>query len=362
MAVTTPPSEAKPASSVPELGRRRMPRMQEFGLIIVIFILYAFFAIASNHFHVRGVWNPFLSMDNQVNGISRKLSVYAIMAVGMTCVVITGGIDISVGAILALAELSGGYVLMKMSPDSSLLTVMVVAFAVPVVVGGLCGMVNGGIKTLFRMHPFVVTLATLSIIRGICVLYFPPNVPVQGHPLPSSFLKLMRYDFNCDLELVPLIIMLVVVILGILYLQTTIAGRETYAVGGNEEAARFSGIRVWWAGMRVYIIMGACCGVAAVVELGRFGSTATNAGDGYELTVIASAVVGGASLTGGRGTSLGALLGTLVIASLENGILTMQWDTNYTKIIVGSSIIIAVSVDRLSAYYLRSRKGRSTAH
>jgi ribose/xylose/arabinose/galactoside ABC-type transport system permease subunit len=161
--------------------------------------------------------------------------------------------------------------------------------------------------------------------------------------------------------MVPINIALVVVGLVMLFLQTTVAGRETYAVGGNLEAARFSGIRTGWAVMRVYVIMGICCGIAAVVELGRFGSAATNAGDGYELTVIASAVVGGASLLGGRGTALGALLGTLVITSLENGILTMQWDTNYTRIIVGGSIILAVSVDRLSDYFFRGGR-RGAAH
>ena len=164
------------------------------------------------------------------------------------------------------------------------------------------------------------------------------------------------------LRLLPLIVMVVVMVLGGVFLHGLIAGRETYAVGGNAEAARFSGIRVGWATMRVYVLMGMCCGVAAVVDLGRFLATNTAAGTGYELQVIASAVVGGASLTGGRGTALGALLGTLIIAVIENGIPIVRWRPENTKVIVGASIIVAVGIDRLSEYLVRRRGRRRRKH
>ena len=336
--------------------------MQEIGLLVVVALVYLFFTTASRHLPSPGQWNPFLNLDNQINGISRKLSVYAIMAVGMTFVIITGGIDISVGAILAMSELSTGLVLQKMPLDSPWYVVLPVAFLVSMSVGALCGSLNGFIKSAFRMHPFIVTLATLSMFNGLCVLCFPPSLPQPRMYYPKVFGNFMRYDMNRDLEIVPAIIMLVVVALGAIYLQMMVAGRETYAAGGNAEAARFSGIRVWWVTARVYIIMGVCCGIAAVVEMGRFGSTQTGAGSGYELKVIASAVVGGAALTGGRGTAFGAMLGTLVIAALENGILTMQWDTHYTNIIVGASIVIAVSVDRISDHLIQKRTRSRVTH
>jgi ribose/xylose/arabinose/galactoside ABC-type transport system permease subunit len=156
-------------------------------------------------------------------------------------------------------------------------------------------------------------------------------------------------------QIMPLIVTLIVVAVGWFYMQLTIGGRELYAVGGNEEAARFSGLRVNRIKLRVYALSGLTAGIAGLVSAGRFGTASTNTGNGYELTVIAAAVVGGASLTGGRGTALGALLGALVIRMIEDGILTLHMNQEYGKIIIGSAIIIAVAIDRFSEY-LRQRQ------
>ena len=153
----------------------------------------------------------------------------------------------------------------------------------------------------------------------------------------------------------PMIVMLAVVALGWFYLRMTVAGRENYAVGGNELASRFSGIRVNIVKLRVYAISGLTAGIAGTVSLGWFGTASSSSGAGYELSVIAAAVVGGASLTGGRGTALGALLGALVIRMIENGILRMHLNQEYSLIIIGTAIIIAVSIDRLSEY-LRNKR------
>jgi len=160
-------------------------------------------------------------------------------------------------------------------------------------------------------------------------------------------------------RIMPLVMTVVVVLIGWFYLRLTIGGRELYAVGGNEEAARFSGLRVKLIKLRVYAISGLAAGVAGFVSLGRFGTVSTNTGTGYELTVIAAAVVGGASLTGGRGTALGALLGALIIRMIESGIYTpLHWPQEYSQIIIGSAIIIAVAVDRLSEYFRDRRLKR----
>ena len=138
------------------------------------------------------------------------------------------------------------------------------------------------------------------------------------------------------------------------YLQMTVGGREIYAVGGNEEAARFSGINVGRVKMRVYAISGLAAGVAALVYLGRWGTGSTQLSRaGYELTVIAAAAVGGASLSGGRGSALGALLGALIIRLLENGIDIVGLNQDYSQIVIGSAIIVAVSIDQLSQVFRR---------
>jgi ribose/xylose/arabinose/galactoside ABC-type transport system permease subunit len=338
----------------PKIAKRRLPRLQELGLVVVIALLVVGLTIATSGKSSR-YGNPFFNIDNLVDGVSRQMSVYAIMAVGMTCVIITGGIDISVGWMFGFTALAGASALERLPVNAPWYLVLPVAFFVPVLVGALWGTLNGSLVVLLRLHPFIVTLATMSILGGLINLVFPSTVPNQGRDLPDAFVHVMNYQFGTSVHWVPAIIMVVVMICGAIFLQMLVAGRETYAVGGNAEAARFSGIRVWWATLRVYIIMGICCGIAAIVHLGRWKSTSTDDGQGYELLVIASAVVGGASLTGGRGTALGALLGTLVITLIDNGINTLQWSTQYTKVIVGIAILVAVSIDRLSDYLARRR-------
>ncbi len=312
---STPPTPLPPSPGAsPMMARRGLPRMQELGLVVVIVLLYGALTVMGFKYPTHAHPNAFLNFDNQFNGIATSMSEYAIMAIGMTCVIITGGIDISVGSIMGLAAISGAWVLQFMSPDAPWYTVLPVALLVPAGVGVLCGLVNGLLVVGLRMHPFIVSLGTMSIIRGLCVLLFPATVPSAGREVPQAFVAFMGHEFSVGshiqhLRLVPIFVMAVVIILGGIFLHALVAGRETYAIGGNAEAARFSGIRVWWATLRVYIIMGLCCGVSAFVALGRFYSISTNEGNGYELTVIASAVVGGASLVGGKGTALGRCWG-----------------------------------------------------
>src|SRR5205814_1661727 len=160
---------------------------------------------------------------------------------------------------------------------------------------------------------------------------------------------------------VPMIAMVLCAAAGTFYLSLMVAGRENYAVGGNEEAARFSGLRVGAIKMRVYALSGLAAGIAGFVSVSYFSSASTNTGQGYELTVIAAAVVGGASLSGGRGTALGALLGALVIKLIENGIFILKLNREYSSIIIGIAIILAVAVDRFSEY-LRSRRMAGAKH
>jgi ribose/xylose/arabinose/galactoside ABC-type transport system permease subunit len=271
-------------------------------------------------------------------------------------VIVTGGIDISVGSTMALAALGGAAVLQQLPPDAPMSHVLPLAVGAPLGVGLLCGLVNGALVVGLRMHPFIVTLGTLSIFRGVANVATPiKTLPGPGKVIPAAFTTdFMRLEAG-GLQFMPLLVMLACVALGFLYLHLMVWGRETYAIGGNEEAARFSGLRVHWIKLRVYALAGLAAGVAGMVSLGRFGTASTSTGTGYELTVIAAAVVGGASLSGGRGTALGALLGTLIIALIENGIYILHLEQEYRLIIIGVAIIIAVALDRLSEY-LRNRR------
>ncbi len=334
----------------------RPPRVQELGLLVVVLVLGAILSLYGWHDARPGRPNTFLNFENFVGGIATPMSYYAIMAVGVTFVIIAGGIDISVGSMMALSALAGAAVLQNFAVDAPAWKVLPVAFLVPLAVGLICGLINGGLIVSLNMHPFIVTLGTLSIFRGIANV-FPPEktLPTGGKALPSAFTTGFMRQELLGLEAMPMIIMLICVALGWFYLRLMVAGRENYAVGGNEEAARFSGLRVHHIKLRVYALCGLCAGIAGMVSLGRFGTASTNTGFGYELTVIAAAVVGGASLSGGRGTALGALLGTLIIAMIENGIIILHLEQEYRLIIIGVAIILAVAMDRLSEY-LRNRR------
>ena len=334
-------------------GLRRAP---EWGLALVVIVLGIILGAYGWHDALPGRPNTFLNFDNLVDGVATPMSYYAIMAVGLTVVIITGGIDISVGSIMALSALAGAAALQGFPIDAPAWQILPVAFAVPLIVGTFCGLANGALVVGLNLHPFIVTLGTMSIFRGLAnVLPEQKTLPAAGQRLPEAFTTgFMRLDIG-GIQPMPLLIMLGCVALGWFYLHVMIAGRETYAVGGNEEAARFSGLRVARIKLRTYAISGLCAGLGGLVSLGRFGTASTSTGTGYELTVIAAAVVGGASLAGGRGTALGALLGTLIIALIENGILILRLAQEYRLIIIGLAIVVAVALERLS-HHLRQRR------
>jgi ribose/xylose/arabinose/galactoside ABC-type transport system permease subunit len=336
---------------------------QEAGLVIVILLLGVILGVYGWNSAAPGKPNTFLNFGNLIDGIATPMSYYAIMAVGLTIVIVTGGIDISVGSIMALSALGTAAVLQTFPLDASPLQVLPLAILVPLGIGLLCGAINGSLVVGLNLHPFIVTLGTMSIFRGLANVLPPQKtLPAAGKRLPDAFTtNFMRIEIF-GLEAMPLIIMLLAVVFGWFYLRMLVAGRETYAIGGNEEAARFSGLRVGWIKLRTYALSGLAAGAAGMVSVGRFGTASTSTGSGYELTVIAAAVVGGASLAGGRGTALGALLGTLVIALIENGIVILRLAQEYRLIIIGLAIIVAVSLDRLSSY-LRGRSGaKAGAH
>jgi ribose/xylose/arabinose/galactoside ABC-type transport system permease subunit len=371
----------------------RLPRMQEAGLLVVILIIGLLLTFAGGSITVGGEKvNNFLRASNLLGGVATPMSVYAIMAVGVTFVIIAGGIDISVGSIFALSAIATAAVLQNFPEEASAWKTIPVAVVVSCGIGLACGLINGALVVGLRMHPFIVTLGTMGIFRCLCSTGAEltqkgfghlgltklsaaaaradyKTLPAAGGSLPPSFTdNFMMYEIPkkyvgvAGLQPMPILIALACVALGWVYLSVLVAGRENYAIGGNEEAARFSGLPVNRIKLRVFALCGLAAGIAGLVSVGYFGSASANTGSGYELTVIAAAVVGGASLTGGRGTALGALLGALVIKLIENGIFILQWNQAYSLGIVGISIILAVAVDRLSEFLRNKRLAGAKQH
>jgi len=283
--------------------------------------------------------------------IAKDTSFFAIMAVGMTFVIITGGIDLSIGSIYALASVCGALVLSPYGPSGGGIAT-VIGVAATIGVGALLGLFNGAMIAIFRVHPFIITLGTMAIYRGIAF------VQTGGQSIggfPAAFRQFVRWEILPNLALVPLIVMLIVAIAGGILLAKTTFGRRIYAIGGNEIASRFSGVRVAWVKLLAYTITGLTAGIAAVLALGYYGAGSSGDGQGYELNVIAAAVIGGASLIGGKGTALGALLGAIILQMISAGLVILSIPQNYSQIVIGMVVIVAVLFDQFSAWIARRR-------
>jgi ribose/xylose/arabinose/galactoside ABC-type transport system permease subunit len=283
--------------------------------------------------------------------IAKDTSFFAIMAVGMTVVIITGGIDLSIGSIYALASVCGALVLSPYGPSGGgLATVLGVATTIGV--AALLGFLNGAMITAFNVHPFIITLGTMAIYRGIAF------VQTGGQSIggfPQGFRDFVRLELIPDLSLVPLIVMVIVTVVGGIFLAKTAIGRKVYAVGGNEIASRYSGIRVGRVKLLAYTLTGIAGGIAAVLSLGYYGAGSSGDGQGYELNVIAAAVVGGASLIGGKGTALGAFLGAVILQMISNGLVILNIPQNYSQIVIGLVVIAAVLLDQFNAALAKRR-------
>src|SRR6202030_1740934 len=278
--------------------------------------------------------------------IAKDTSFFAIMAIGMTVVIITGGIDLSVGAIYALASVCGALILSPYGPSGGG-GATVLGILVTIVVGTFLGFLNGAMITGFKVHPFIITLGTMAIYRGIAF------VQTNGQSIggfPEGFRQFVRSEILPGLSLVPLIVMILVTVVGGIFLSQLSIGRKIYAIGGNEIASRYSGIRVGRVKLLAYTISGLAAGIASVLSLGYYGAGSSGDGQGYELNVIAAAVVGGASLIGGRGTALGALLGAIILQMISNGLVILDIPQNYSQIVIGLVVIAAVLFDQLNTW------------
>jgi ribose/xylose/arabinose/galactoside ABC-type transport system permease subunit len=323
-------------------------RLQELGLALVILLLgvvLTFMARQPDPTTGQTI-NTFLNASTLIQ-MATDASFFAIMAVGATMVIITAGIDLSVGSTAALSGVLMGVVLFSkpfahLTPHEALYVGMLVACGI----GLICGLLNGVMVVGLGVHPFVITIGTLWIYRGLAFVFSGGNSILVPTSL-TDFTK-ARLGLGVGLYPVPMIFMILIAVAGSIYLTRMVAGRRVFAVGGNPEASRYAGVRISRVLIGVYVISGLCAGLSAFLAGSFYGAVSSNDASGYELYVIASAVVGGVSLSGGKGSALGATLGAILIVMIRQAIRILHWEQNYEWIIVGAAIIIAVVLDKVS--------------
>jgi ribose transport system permease protein len=290
-----------------------------------LIILFVGLSIASPHF---------LTQTN-LSSVVRQTAVINIMALGMTLVIIAGGIDLSVGAILAMGGLLGTMAMEQGYP-------IPVGVFIGIVAGLAWGLVNGMLTTRLAIAPFIVTLGTLGIVRGL-TLIISNGLPV--HRIPQSF----SYLGEGNLLGVPFVLWILVVCAGVTHviLEHTRLGRYAFAIGSNPDAALYAGIPVAFHTTAVYAICGMLTGLAGMIEASRLMTGQPTAGQGYELQVIAAVVIGGGSLRGGEGSVIGTLIGAFIMGLLSNGSDLLGISPYLQQAIIGAVIILAVTVDEL---------------
>jgi ribose transport system permease protein len=299
-------------------------RAQEMSVLLALLLVSAGIALVTPYF---------LTTDNLM-GVFRSFSLTAIMSVGMVMVIVTGGIDLSVGSVMGLSGLVTALAFQNGFP-----TVVCVSFGLGV--GFVFGLTNGLLVTAGRLPPFIATLGTLSIGRGLMYIVtrgvpVTPDTPEVFNAIGQGYVGLVP---------APVIIMLVLATAFSVIMRFTTFGRHVYATGGNEQAAWLSGVNTSRVKLVVYTLAGAISAIAGIVAFSRYLSAEPASGFGIELDVIAAAVIGGASLSGGVGSVQGAILGAALTGIIANGVVLMNINTYAQQTITGGVILIAVSID-----------------
>jgi len=303
-------------------------------LMVLVALVLLMAAIAPN----------FNRVDNLLN-IARAISINAILAAGMTVVILTGGIDLSVGSTIAVSGVVAVIAAIAGVPAP-------LAVLTGMAVGALCGFVNGWLTAYLALAPFIVTLGTMTFLRGLAYTI------TDGQPIVSSSLN-FRDLGNGYVGPIPVPVIIMVVVYAVVWfvLERTRYGRHVYAVGGNAEAAKLAGVRVKRVVTSVYVLAGACAGLAGVIFAARVISAQPTAGTGYELDAIAAVVLGGTSLAGGRGRIVGTLIGSVILGVLSTGLILLNVQFFTQLLIKGAVIILAVAIDSLKQRPLFLRSG-----
>jgi len=312
---------------------KRIFKSQIIGILMIFIVMCVVLIISTEQFLV----------EDNIFSVLRQISFIAILAIGECLVIITGGIDLSVGSIFAMSSVVAAMSMAQWGAS------VVVGIIIGLVVGAIFGLANGLFITKLRLPPFIATLGTLSIARGLAYGV------TGGYPI-SSLPQAFKYIGQGYIGPVPFPVVLLI-FLGIIYtvfLRKTVLGRRIYAIGGNEETARVSGIKVKNVKLIVYVLSGVMASISGMATAGRLGVAQSTAGQGYELEAIAAVIIGGASVTGGIGTVFGAIIGAAIMGVLKNGLVLLSVSAYWQQAIIGCVIILAVSMDQLR--FIRKRK------
>ena len=305
-------------------NKKVMNRIQDLGAVIALILLVAVISIISPEF--RTVKN-FLSL-------LRQSSINGLIAFGMTCVILTGGIDLSVGSVLALTTAICASLIANGTP-------VAIAMIVALVLGVVFGIISGVFVTKGRLQPFIATLITMTVFRGLTMIF------MDGKPISnlgdSYLLKFVGKGLILNIP----VIMFILIFIGFMFiLERTTFGRKVYATGSNEKSAKLAGINIDKTKIATYAISGLMAAMAGLILLSRLGSAQPTLGDGYELDAIAAVALGGVSMNGGRGRIWGTFVGVLIIAVLNNGLNILGVSSYYQDVVKGLVILIAVLSDR----------------
>jgi erythritol transport system permease protein len=312
----------------------------EARTVIVLVLLVAFFSSISSYYLTTG----------NLLVMAKHVSITAIMAIGMTFVILTAGIDLSVGAVAGLAGMIVGGLLYEGFAFAGV-TVWFSApacLAIGILVGVLCGLINGAVITKLRVAPFIATLGMLYVARGLAALRsdgatFPQLSGTEGRGNQGFLFIGQERILGVP---VSVWIMVVVAIAAHVLAKHTVFGRQVYAVGGNERAAALSGVRTDRVKIWVYVISGACAALAGLIITSELGAAYPDTGNTYELNAIAAAVLGGTSLMGGKGTIVGTVIGAFVIGFLADGLTLVGVSAFWQLVIKGSVIVLAVVLEQ----------------
>ncbi len=311
---------------------KKLVKQREFVIFLIVVMLFVLMTIASPYFLTRA----------NLLAVMLGLSLEAIIAVAMVHLMVTGGFDMSVGSVVAFTGASTALMLRSGMP-------VILAVVFGMCLGACIGLFNGLIVAKIGINPFVTTLSSLSLYRGL-TLIVTRGQNVTG--LPSSFKAIGQAKvFGIQ---TPIIICVVLLIIGDILLRKSRFFRQSYYIGGNEHAARLSGIAVDKIKIFAYVLTGLFAAISGIVMTARLGSASVTAGTGLELRVITAVIIGGASLSGGEGTILGAFLGTLLMGLISNALTLIGVDVYWQTFVIGATLLTAVLIDTISKKYKKS--------
>jgi ribose/xylose/arabinose/galactoside ABC-type transport system permease subunit len=304
---------------------KRLFRARETGIALVVIVMITFLSLSTSTFMTPG----------NLAIVARQIALSAIIAMGMTLVILMGGIDLSVGSVVSITSVMVGLVMVRMSMP------IWVAILAGILVGAVVGMINGTLIVKTRVPPFIITLGMMGLARG-AALVITKGSSISG--FPEQYLPIGQ-GFVFNLIPIPVVIAVVLAVIVHIILSRTTFGRRIYLLGSNEEAALLSGINVNRMKVAIFTICSALAAVEAVIETSRMSTGQPASGAGYELTAIGSVIIGGASMAGGEGTVLGTMLGAILLGLITNGLILLGISAYWQQVFSGTIIILAVALD-----------------